>query len=252
MAFGIDDALIIASLIASAAGTAASYAGAEKVKKQQKRMLDIEGERQREYQDRIDRRVAQTGSQVDRLATERQMQAGAQQRMSAMPDVAPPAGEYIQGVSDAPEVVKSDLARVFLNELQRGKGEMRARAKLGGYKDAMLAQQFALARSGQDVGREVGFSQGSQGALGAELDAAHFKGVPYNLSADVLNSLGQLGMVYAATRPPQRGELVGGGLNPAAGGQTGITIPMDERLRLKPPARLPATSYEAPSLAYSW
>lgn len=216
--YGVDDAILLASVAASLAGTGASIAGAEKSANERQAAANAELRRQSELQQRGAERVNQSLAQSTRENADQQIQQGAGRREAlyqrvgglAAPNVAP------TGNVTATSAASPAASRAQGNALAQAWSRIvaPAQARLGGGSDWGLQQDVKNRRATEDLMVLGDSARGSSRVNQFELQDAAHAGDSLGALGAVLSSLGSVGGAYAATTPRAPRVNAGNGVFP--------------------------------------
>lgn len=183
-----------ASLLATAAGTAAQIKGQSDARKAQKSAVAAEITRQGDTRRHQLESIANTTNGIDRQSTDAATQEGAASRGAEYSAASAPAGtEYLPGQANAPQVVrdavdqKQGAAGAYVG--QQGQ----ALANLGGWSDALFGTRRKIARNAQGIGIDATDAKASASLLGTDLAGAGFDGMGMRTAGDIGVAAGTLG-----------------------------------------------------------
>lgn len=194
----------IVGAVAAAGSTYASSQAAKQQAQAREAATLAEAQRQAALQQQADAKVQAT---MPEFTTEQQAtdlgeaSQTRQQTVAALPsNIA--AGDY-QGTAAAPAEYKSELSKLFVNAVAKGKEQAKRQSTLSAYRDTALNRAVNLNRAGQGVNLESRLSQGSSGVLPYELGAANNAGSGYALGGQLLGGLSDIASAYAAANAPR-------------------------------------------------
>lgn len=178
------DPLSIAGLVATVAGSAISSRAANKDMKSRNRRIEAEYARSSAAQQNI-RRMALEEEPKRREALRQEARAGydgaaaafdpnaqaaardaaAAEREESFGQVLSAGGDYMPADSNAPAVVKTDVARRMTEALDAGREQAKRLARLNSFGTVQFGNQVGLARSGAGVQQAQDFGAGNAEAL---------------------------------------------------------------------------------------
>jgi hypothetical protein len=214
--------LAYAALAAQGASTLLNARANSRIMDRQRELSGAERARQAAFREEAEGTLNETMGRFERDTQEGNIDRAAQRREGAISDVvSAPSGVGpgdLPGSGDAPEVVRSTIARRMADAISRGRDEIKARARLGAFGENSFGNRIALGRSGQDINRMASFSRGSASVLPHELAGAHREGASMQRLADLFRlggtGLGLYSMMGMPAGPAQSFTMQSpGGLN---------------------------------------
>jgi hypothetical protein len=185
------------ALALTAAGTAASAAGARKAQKAQAGAREAERTRQKGFQSEADARAAENLASTNKGATDSGMKKAEDERKAAsdaaVAEVRAPVeatGANLAGDGSAAKLVAGETATQAAKGLGYAIQQGAAKAKLAGFNDVGFENALMNARTNQDIARIANFAKGSSDVLPVELEAAAQKGQGLRTLGSVLSTAG--------------------------------------------------------------
>lgn len=180
-------------------GSAMQMQGQRQAQAAQSRTMAAEQARQDSFAAASRDRVGTATDRVGAPATIAATEAATADRAAELRRVSTPAtGQYLPGQGDAPQIVRDEIERRRAEAAGYLDQQGDARARLGGWGDALFGARQEIGRSGQDVATEAGFARGSAAVLPAELRAAQQRGQGWRTAGDLVTAGGMLGAPYAS------------------------------------------------------
>lgn len=187
----------LVALALTAAGTAASAAGARKAQKAQAGAREAERTRQKALQGEADVRAAENFNNTGKGATDSGMAKAEAERKAAsdaaVAEVRAPVeatGENLAGDSTAAKLVANENASQAARGLGYALQQGSAKAKLASLGDVGFENAIMNARTNQDLARIANFAKGSADVLPVELEAAAQKGQGLRTLGSLLSTAG--------------------------------------------------------------
>lgn len=197
---------IVAALIAAAAGTYGTYSANKATNAQlegQAQSERAERFRQAELQRQADAKVREG---IQQFTPEKQQQDIAQAvdtRAAALSPQAPAPNQYQASTVAAPVEVKNDLERRLGDVAGRGRDEAMRRARLGAFGDVSQGEGFQLGRLGENLRQLTLQSRGDSSIFPYDLREQANRANPYGRRADLANTIGTIGSLYAMSAKPK-------------------------------------------------
>jgi hypothetical protein len=205
------------ALALTAAGTAASSAGARKAQKAQAGAREAERLRQKGYQSEADARAEENFTKTGKDATDAGMKNAEDERKAAsdeaVANVRAPveaAGANLAGDSAAARLVEGENAAQAAKGLGYAIQQGAAKAKLAGFNDVGFENAISNARTNQDLARIANFAKGSSDVLPYELEAAAQKGRGLRTLGSVLSTAGTVAGIGVGSGWLKSPEVVNG------------------------------------------
>lgn len=206
--YGADDALLIASLAATATSAGMGMAAQEQAAGAQRHAANAELQRQQEFQKNAQQVANESLAGSTREIADQQIQQGADNRMAAYqrvggiasPSAASPNQFAVQPNSSAARAAESSGTSKQLAAAWN-KIVAPSQARAGGYGDWGLAQDKKNTRANERIGQAGDAARGSSRVSGYEQQQASHAGDTMAGIGSVLGALGSVGGMYAATRP---------------------------------------------------
>lgn len=211
MCFGAEAGWVPA-LVGAAASTAGAYSQNRASNAATEKAVETdraEKFRQAELQRQADAKVREGIAQFTPEQHNQQVQQATATREAALqPTAAAAPDTYSAGTVAAPVEVKSDLTRRLGDMLMKGQAQGAARARLGAYGDASMAEGFGMNRVAEGVRRTALESRNSSGLYPQELRRdVQGAGDDWRVGGDIANTIGQIGTYYATHRRPAPGGI---------------------------------------------
>lgn len=206
--YGVDDALLIASIAATVGSAGAGMAAQEKSKNAVASARNAELNRQQKIQNKADAVAQKSISESGADNAAKEISKGANQRaaeFSRLTEAVSPQQSARPGNRLVAPASPTAAANTSQNALSEAWNRIigGAQAKLGGYSDWGLARSIAAQRAGSDLGVIAGEARGSEAVLGTELANAQHAGDNLALLGTVLGAAGSVaGAARSVYRPP--------------------------------------------------
>ena len=196
--------LLAASAASQLAGSYANSRAAREQNAAQERALEQNRIKQHALQDEANQAVLGTAQSFNPSAQNPQLAGDQATRAAAAAPVPIPTQGYQVNTSSAPTVVQSDQERKMAEALTSGREAATRSGALQGYGDTALQNQIRIGHAGQRVGQLGNFSQGLSNTLPYQLQSAYNHGLNWMGAGQTLGALGNLGNLYALTRPAKK------------------------------------------------
>lgn len=226
MCYGAEAAWVpyVAAAASAAVGGAGTYAAAKANKNQ------IESEYEAQRADKFRQAELQRQSdaavrgEIAKFTPEQQTndiaQATAARTAATAPPPAPPQASYQAGAVAAPVEVNTDLNRRVGTATTNAREEAAKRARLAAYGDVSMQQNMDIGRVGEALRQFTTQSRNQSAILPAEIRGSLDKSQGWMRRADIANTLGSIGSLYAMGMKKPAGIGYGAASNPSALGQT--------------------------------
>lgn len=238
--YGVDDAILVASLAATAASAGMGMAAQEKAAGAQRSAANAELQRQQEFQKNAQQVANESLEGSTREIADQQIQQGADNRMAAYqrvggiasPSAASPNQFAVQPNSSAARAAESSGTSKQLAAAWN-KIVAPSQARAGGYGDWGLAQDKKNTRANERIGQAGDAARGSSRVSGYEQQEASHAGDTLAGFGSVLGAVGSVGGMYAATRPASGASYATKAANKSAAGSGYHVIPGGNADRFK-------------------
>lgn len=174
-----------ASLAATAIGSTMQIQGQKKAQSAQQDVANAERIRQQGFQQRQQSEVDAAIPQVSRPQVETNMAAATGQREAALREASPTQTGYLPGQGNGPQVVRDEVDRRRAEVADYTGQQAAARAKIGGWADALYGVRTNVARTAQNVQTQGGFARGSLTPMQSEMSAAGYQGEGMRTGGDL-------------------------------------------------------------------
>lgn len=182
-------AAAVASMLASAGGTAMSMSAQNSIKKKQNAARMAEAARQRDIDKRRDAEMQQAQPEFEREKQDERRTSIADSIQQYLQPTVNPATEYLAG-STTPQVIKDSMNQQLVGALRKGQDYAKNLAGVSALSRQRLDNNIGLNRLGERVGMLNNESARSTGLFGGEMDASHLAGAGANSAANLLDGLG--------------------------------------------------------------
>jgi hypothetical protein len=157
-------------------------------------------------QQKIDNAVAGRGATIDATTS------------------APPSDVPLTG--SAPKVVKDTVAGALSKAFGEATDAAKAKAKVSGYGDMMLDNQFGIGDTERQIGTTNNFARGEAALLPSQQELAGFAArKPSTGIGQIIQAAGQVGSMYAGSQAGRPGVVAAPGAMPAWQAPTGYRPP---------------------------
>lgn len=203
--YGVDDALMIASIAATTASAGAGMQAQSEARKATGQARTAELLRQQEYQRQAAQVADESLAKSTRQSADQNLDTSTEARKAAYARITTPqtatatAVPQNRTISASPTATATAQNTALTSAWNRILGG--AQARLGAYDDWGLSQAVKDKRAAEKLGVIGGNARGSAGVLSSELDNALHAGDNWNTVAGALGMLGNLGGTYVATTP---------------------------------------------------
>ena len=205
--YGVDDAILVSSIAATAASAGMGVAAQEQAAGAQRSAANAELMRQREYQDKAQAVANQSLQDSTRDVADEQIQAGTNQRLAAYQRVgglAAPAAASPNQFATQPNSQAARAAESASSAKQLAAAWNKivapSQARSGGYGDWGLKQDQKNTRANEQIAMQGNAAHGSELVSRYELQQAGHAGDTTAGIGSALGALGSVGGMYAATR----------------------------------------------------
>lgn len=198
------------------AGTIAKTTGQQQIGRERGRLGAAERERQRRYGERASEALNRTITALSDPTGD--YETAARTREAAMvPTGVVPTTPTVAVPSSAPEAVKKAMAKTLSGILTKGRGQIRAGARVGAGGAQLREYQQPIVESGREIGMMTDFARGSQRALQSELEKAQEAGTGMMTLGDILSGVGTIYGLGGFTPTPATAAARGAGVGLAQG-----------------------------------